>query len=413
MGLNKELQFEVSSRTHTCGEIRSSDIGKNVTLCGWVQKSRDLGSLKFIDLRDRYGITQLVFDSTSHPECFATAKKLKMEYVIRIIGTVRSRPDDALNTELSTGTIEVLVDSIEVLNESKTLPFMIENEVKASEELRFKYRYLDLRRSCLQKNLIIRDIAMQATREYLHANNFVDIETPHLFKSTPEGARDYLVPSRIHKGKFYALPQSPQLLKQILVIAGFDRYFQIVKCFRDEDQRANRQPEFTQIDIEMSFVDEKDVFKMAEGLFAYIFLKTIGVEIKKPFQIISFDEAYSKYGTDKPDLRFGLVLEDITQIFSTIEAKFIREIIDAGGDVVGFKLDKECNLSRKDIDNLTEEFKKSGGKGLIWIKYTEGEIKSSISKFLTDEINSKIKERLSLAEGETILLSAEKEKRAF
>jgi len=409
----KKLKFEISSRSHTCGELRQEDIDKDVVLCGWVQKTRDLGSLIFVDLRDRYGVTQLVFDSQTHPVCFLTAKKLRMEFVIKVNGRVRARPEDAQNIDKSTGSIEVLVESIDILNESKVLPFMIEDDVKASEELRFQNRFLDLRRNCLQHNLLIRDKAMIATREFLHENNFVDIETPQLFKSTPEGARDYLVPSRIHKGKFYALPQSPQLLKQILVIAGFDRYFQIVKCFRDEDQRANRQPEFTQIDIEMSFVDQDDVFKMTEGLFENIFFKTIGVEIRRPFPIISYDEAYSKYGTDKPDLRFDLELHDISEIFSSIELNFIRDVIDSGGSVVGFKLTEDCKLSRKGIDNLTEEFKTIGGKGLIWIKYIDGNIKSSISKFLNDNLNSQIIEKFSLNEGETILIASDAKDKIF
>lgn len=393
-------------RTHTCGELRSSDLGANVALNGWVSTTRDHGGIIFVDIRDRYGITQLTFNEETHPNVFEIARKLSMEDVISIQGEVRARKKGAINVAISTGEIEVEVVEMEILNETKPLPFLVSNRNSAAEELRLKYRYLELRTEDLQRFMSIRHKASQSVRNYLSSQNFMEIETPFLMKSTPEGARDYLVPSRIHKGRFYALPQSPQQYKQLLMIAGFDRYFQIVKCFRDEDLRANRQPEFTQIDIEMSFVDETDVLAASEGLVTQVFKEVIDVNLGAPFPTLSYEDALETYGTDKPDLRFDLPLIDFSVYaresdFRAFEsAECIKALVIKNGE----------GYSRKVIDQLSEfvkEYSAQEGKealeGLRWMRYKGDDLTGGISKFFSQNIRQQIIEEFGLVEGSLIL----------
>ena len=396
--------FKNLKRTHTCGELRKTHSGLRVKLNGWVNSWRNHGGLIFIDLRDRYGITQAVFKPDLVDEkTMELAGGLRSEYVIAISGTVSERPKGMENRDMATGEIEVVADKLVLLNESKTPPFEIEEQTNAAEELRLKYRYLDLRRKPLQDKIRIRHQATKAVRDYLDSVGFYEIETPLLIRSTPEGARDFIVPSRVNPGKFYALPQSPQLLKQILMISGFDRYFQIARCLRDEDLRADRQPEHSQIDMEMAFVTEDDVFSVIEGMMAYVFKKVLGVEIKTPFLRLKFEEAMRRYGTDKPDTRFEMEISDLTDILKDSGYKVFSETIKNGGKVAGlnFKSTKG-GLSRKQIDQLEEIAKKSGAKGLSWMaKTSEGSaslvgpaggkdgIKGSFIKFVdADEIEA-------------------------
>lgn len=353
-------------RTHTCGQLRTADVKSTVTLVGWVSSVRDHGGLIFIDLRDRYGITQVVFNPTKGKEFYDTAGQLRPEYVVAIQGIVSPRPEGTLNSNLDTGEIEVIADVLEILNRSETPPFEITDESNVSLELRLKHRYLDLRRSAMQKRLIFRHKVCQTIRECLDRLNFVDIETPVLTKSTPEGARDYLVPSRVNLGKFYALPQSPQLFKQILMVAGYDRYFQIVRCFRDEDLRAQRQPEFTQMDMEMSFVNEDDIMQVIEELVAAIFDKVLGKKITTPFPRLSYKEAMTSYGCDAPDLRFGMKIKDVSDIVQKSDFKVFSDTIKSGGQVRGMNVTGCGNFSRKDIDDLTTFVGQFGAKGLAW-----------------------------------------------
>jgi aspartyl-tRNA synthetase len=373
----------MNKRTHTCGELRTDHIGKSVTLNGWVNTVRWHGQVVFIDLRDRYGKTQLVFDTEDSKQNFETARKCSMEDVLSVTGVVQARNKKLVNPNIKTGEIEVIVSTIEILNEAAPLPFVIGDRETALEDLRLKHRYLELRTAELQGFLQLRHKTYQVTRQYLSENDFLEVETPLLMKSTPEGARDYLVPSRIHKGKFYALPQSPQTYKQLLMIAGFDRYFQIVKCFRDEDLRSDRQPEFTQIDIEMSFVDEADIHNMCEGLTNKIFKEVIDTELPKKYPVMSYSEAMRLYGTDKPDLRFGLELQDFTELFrnSNFEAFKYAELVN--GIVVKEVADK---YSRKIIDQLTDLVKQNGAKGLAWIKVSENMFTGGISKFINENM---------------------------
>jgi aspartyl-tRNA synthetase len=384
------MSFKI--RTHTCGELRENNIGEKVVLNGWVDRRRDLGALIFIWLRDRYGITQVVFsqsDTSAKPDInkdvYDLAKKLRNEFVISVEGTVRRRPDDAVNKELETGTIDVLADNLIILNEADTPPFAIKDDTDAFEDLRLKYRYLDLRRPALQKVLLLRHKMAQLVRRYFDENNFVEIETPVLMKSTPEGARDYLVPSRIHKGKFYALPQSPQQYKQLLMVSGFDRYFQIVKCFRDEDLRADRQPEFTQIDVEMSFVSQEQVFSMVEGLMKLLFKEIWNVDLSLPLKRLSYEDAMLKYGSDKPDLRFEMELHTLNEVFQKSEFKVFRDAIDSDGIVCGIVAQNSAAFSRSQIDGLTNFVKNLGAKGLVWFKVQFNGIDSPTSKFLSEE----------------------------
>lgn len=372
--MNRENSLTSWKRTHYAGALRSQNIGERVTLCGWVQRLRDLGQLLFLDLRDREGIVQVVFSPES-PELLNRAKQLRTEFVIGIKGIVRSRGEKAVNPQMPTGEIEVVAEELIVFSEARVPPFQISDPVSASEELRFRYRYLDLRRPSMQRNLRLRHEAALQTRLYLHRQGFLEIETPFLTKSTPEGARDYLVPSRIYKGKFYALPQSPQLFKQTLMIAGFDRYFQIVRCFRDEDLRADRQPEFTQIDIEMSFANEEDIFSLVEGLMVELFA-LIGEKISTPFPRLNYEECREKYGTDKPDLRNNLTIIDFSSLLDRASSALLKTAGEANYVLKGIVIPGGANLSRSQLEKSQQKAKAKGAKGLIWIK-GEGEIKSS------------------------------------
>ncbi|HEK86367.1 MAG TPA: aspartate--tRNA ligase [Candidatus Aminicenantes bacterium] len=370
------METEVWKRTRYGGELRSEDIGKEVTLTGWVQRVRDIGSLVFVDLRDRSGLIQLVADQET-PGILEEAKKLRSEYVIQIRGQVRRRQEEAINTQLPTGEVEVKIEHLKVLNTSRIPPFVISDPPQATEELRFKYRYLDLRRPSMQRNLILRHRAALETRNFLSEKGFLEIETPFLTKSTPEGARDYLVPSRIHHGKFYALPQSPQLFKQILMISGFDRYFQIVRCFRDEDLRADRQPEFTQIDIEMSFATREDIYELIEELMDRLFYLK-GEKINRPFIRLTYAEAIEKYGSDKPDLRDPVAIEDLTSVAAELGSEIISSVLEKGGVLKSLLVKGGRSFSRSRLDKLQEEAKTMGAGGLIWIKKAEGNLKSTL-----------------------------------
>ncbi len=400
-------------RTHTCGELRATDVGKIVTLNGWVDRRRDLGGLIFIDLRDKYGKTQIVFSPQHNIEAYQIAKELKSEYVISVTGKVERRPKGAENSSLPTGEIDVIVEEVQILSKSETLPFLIEDDINVSEELRLKYRYLDLRRPIMQSNLITRHKMSQIVRKYFDENNFLEIETSFLVKSTPEGARDFLVPSRIHPGKFYALPQSPQLYKQILMVAGFDRYFQIVKCFRDEDLRADRQPEFTQIDIEMSFVTEEDVFNIVEGLMVRLFKEIKGIEIPTPFPRITYKEAIERYGTDKPDLRFDLKIVNVTDIFRTTDFKIFKETIENGGIICGLNLQGCGNYSRKQIDELTTLAKNYGAGGLVHFKVENGQLDSPVARYFSKFSLEKLKERMNSKDGDLIILVSDQPQKVY
>ncbi|MCM8772036.1 MAG: aspartate--tRNA ligase [Candidatus Omnitrophica bacterium] len=380
-------------RTHTCGELNIKNVGQKVKLCGWVHSIRDHGNLKFIDLRDRYGVTQIVCSPMEvNEEVWEKLKEIKNEYVISLEGIVVKRPEETVNKKISTGEIEVKLVSFEILNYCKSLPFDVGSNEKISETLRLKYRYLDMRRESFQRNLIKRSDFVFAVREFLKDNNFVEIETPILTKSTPEGARDFIVPSRLNPGKFYALPQSPQLFKQILMIGGFDRYYQIAKCFRDEDLRADRQPEFTQIDIEMSFIDENDIISLVENLLKYSIEKTFEIKVDIPFRRIKYEEAIDKYGTDTPDLRMNVEFMDLTEIFKKSGVMILKEIIDKGGKIKGFFVKDGEKISLKDIEEYNDFVKNSGGNGIGWIKFKGEEIQSPFKKYLKEDILNDIRE---------------------
>jgi len=387
-------------RTHTCGELRKENTNESVNLNGWVNTVRLHGQVIFIDLRDRYGKTQIIFNSDDYSGDFEAVKKLSMEDVLSIKGTVQARGENAVNPNMSTGEIELMVETMELLSETAPLPFVITDRESALEDLRLKYRYLELRTDELQHNIIIRHKSYQAVRSYLSEKNFLEVETPILMKSTPEGARDFLVPSRLHHGKFYALPQSPQIYKQILMISGFDRYFQIVKCFRDEDFRADRQPEFTQIDIEMSFVDEEDIYSNMEGMTRHVFKEVIGTDLPDPFPRITYDEAMSKYGSDKPDTRYTLYLQDVKQFtdmsdFNAFKsAECVKAIVVPGG----------VKYSRKMIDELTDVVKTFKAKGLAWMKMDAGHLTGGISKFFEDNLQKEIKNATGMDDGDIIFM---------
>jgi aspartyl-tRNA synthetase len=395
--------FLFQKRTHTCGELNENDIDKIVILNGWVDRIRDLGGIIFVLIRDRYGKTQAVFDSSDNNALYQKALKLKNEYVVSIQGKVRLRPEKDRNSNMFTGGVEILATNLEILSESETPPIYVNIEEDISENLRLKYRYLDLRKERMQRNLILRHKVMKITRDTLSAEGFLEIETPYLTKSTPEGARDFLVPSRLKPGNFYALPQSPQLFKQLLMVSGFDKYFQIARCFRDEDFRADRQPEFTQIDIEQSFVEKEDIFALTEKLIKEIFEKSLnynGLEI--PFQKYTYDEVIKKYGSDKPDLRYGMEFIDLTTYFKNTETNFIKNGIDKGLILKGFIVpERSNNFSRKKFDDLTEFAKEQGSTGLIWIA-NDKEIRSNIKKAAAKEINILV-ERGIMKEGDVLL----------
>ncbi|MBT8382322.1 MAG: aspartate--tRNA ligase, partial [Ignavibacteria bacterium] len=392
-------------RTHTCGELRKINVGENIVLNGWVARRRDLGNLIFIWLRDRYGITQVVFEPV-YKDAYELAKKLRNEFVISVEGKVRIRPENAVNKELTTGEMDILVNKLEILNEAETPPFEIKNDTDAYEDLRLRYRYLDLRRPSLQKILLLRHKMYQVTRKYFDENSFTEIETPVLMKSTPEGARDYLVPSRIHKGKFYALPQSPQQYKQLLMVSGFDRYFQIVKCFRDEDLRADRQPEFTQIDVEISFTNREEVFKVVEGLMKNLFKEIWNVDLSLPIPRLTYDEAMMKYGSDKPDLRFDLQLQNLNGVFTGTEFKVFGEVLKSKGIVTGIAAPGCASFSRNQVDGLTQLVKDRGAKGLVWFKVGDGKLDSPTAKFLTDKEIYDLMNKLNAKQDDLILILA-------
>ncbi len=393
-------------RTHTCGELRISDDKRDVSLCGWNDSRRDHGGIIFIDIRDRYGKTQIVFEPSHDKKVHAVAEKLRREDVIQVKGRVRPRGKGLENPNLSTGEIEVLVDNIGILNKSETPPLEINDFKISTEEMRMKYRYLDLRRPVMQRNLAVRSNAMQAAREFLTRNGFLEIQTPMLVRSTPEGARDYVVPSRVHPGKFFSLPQSPQLYKQILMVAGFDRYFQLPICLRDEDLRQDRQPEHTQIDLEMSFVELEDLWTAWEGLLKHIFKKSIGVDVQLPFPRISYAESMLRFGTDKPDTRFRLELCDVSEEAKKSDYGIIKSIVEHDGIVKCIAPNIE--MSRKQIEDVTEFAVQNGAKGLSWIKYTKkGGFESSIVKYFDKKLLEKIIEKAKAKKGSTLLFVAD------
>jgi aspartyl-tRNA synthetase len=390
-------------RTHTCGELNIKDKGLDVTLSGWVQRSRDLGGMTFLDLRDRYGITQLVFNMETNSDLCKEARKLGREFVIQAKGIVTERSNK--NFKMPTGEIEITVEKLTVLNQSETPPFTIEDESDGGDELRMKYRYLDLRRNVMKKNLELRHAMAQESRKYLSHQEFIEIETPVLIKSTPEGARDFVVPSRMNQGQFYALPQSPQTFKQLLMVAGYDRYFQIVKCFRDEDLRADRQPEFTQIDCEMAFIEQEDILNTFEGLIKHLFLKILKVEFEGPFPRLTYDEAMNKYGNDKPDIRFGMRIRDLTDL---VKGKGFG-IFDNAEFIGGINANGCAAWSRKQLDELTAFVTKPqvGAKGLIWIKWNDDDTyKSSVDKFYSEEDLKKLMAKFGAKKGDLLLLLA-------
>ena len=391
-------------RSHTCGELREENIGEKVTLNGWVDTRRDLGGVIFIDLRDRYGITQIVFEPTYNESTHLEGSKLRSEFVVAVEGTVRKRPADTENKNLPTGMVDVMVDSLVLLNESKTPPFPIQNSNNVNEDIRLEYRYLDLRSKKMQQNLIMRSKMYNTVRNYFNESDFVEIETPYLMKSTPEGARDFLVPSRIHRGKFYALPQSPQTYKQLLMVSGFDKYFQIVKCFRDEDLRADRQPEFTQIDVEMSFVDQEDIFSMVEGLMVKLFKETKNYDIETPIKRISFNDAMEKYGSDKPDLRFNLEMKTLNDVFQKSEFRVFRDAIDNNGIITGLLAEDCGDYTRNQLDVITNYVKQLGAGGLIWMRVKEGGLEAPVAKFMTDEEKQGIIETLGAKPGDLVFI---------
>ncbi|MDR4496111.1 MAG: aspartate--tRNA ligase [Nitrospirales bacterium] len=389
-------------RTHHCGELKRSHVTQHVTLVGWVAGRRDHGGIIFIDLRDRYGLTQIVFDSEQNAQLHKQADRLRNEYVIEVTGVVTERPEGSANPHIPTGEIEIRTDSLIVLNEAKPLPFAIEDEVNATEFLRLKYRYLDLRRPHMQELLRLRSQVSYLVREYLHKQNFIEVETPILTKSTPEGARDYLVPSRVNPGDFFALPQSPQLFKQILMIGGTDRYYQIARCFRDEDLRLDRQPEFTQIDLEMSFVDREDIMNLTETMVRMVFRETKQIILPDPFPRLTFEEAMGRYGTDKPDLRFDLPLQSLNDFAKTCDFKVFRSMVESGGMVKALIIPGGATFTRNRIDNLIETAKEFGAKGLAWVKISgDGSLDSSIAKFLN---GSALREALPTSKPDDLLL---------
>jgi len=394
-------------RTLYCGDLRSSHAGSEVILMGWVHRRRDHGGVIFIDLRDREGIAQVVFNPEINPEIHTEAHKIRSEYVLAVKGKVRIRPEDMTNPSMKTGEIEVMADELEILNESKTPPFVLEDNADISENIRLKYRYLDLRRHQIQQNLIFRSKVAQETRNYLQKEGFIEVETPFLTKSTPEGARDYLVPSRVNPGTFFALPQSPQLFKQLLMVSGFDKYYQIVKCFRDEDLRADRQPEFTQIDMEMSFISEDDIISVNEGLMAHIFKECLNKELHVPFPRITYKEAIERYGKDNPDTRFTLELRDLTDILKDSDFGVFSEVAGSGGIIKAIKVEDGKRLSRKDLDELANYVSDFGAKGLAWARIKEKDWTSPIFKFLKPEEVQKVNKKMEAKAGDLILFVAD------
>lgn len=403
------MSNKTSMRSHKCGEPNSALLGKTITLCGWVRRRRDHGGLIFVDLADHTGITQVVFQPDQKAS-FAIGETLRSEYVIRVTGSLRARPEGTINPNLATGEVELLVDSAELLSQAQTPPFSILEDSDAKEDVRLKYRYLDLRRGPMQEILRLRHAICRSTRNYLDKNGFCEVETPILSKTTPEGARDFLVPSRMSPGYFYALPQSPQLFKQVLMCASLDRYYQIVRCFRDEDFRANRQPEFTQIDLEFSFINELDIQEAVEGLVCAIWSECAGITLKPPFLRMSYDEAMSRFGVDAPDMRFGLELVSLSSAFAKTEFSAFRDVLAANGQISAVLLKDAGDVSRKDFDDLQEFVKIYGAKGLAWIRFEADGIKSPISKFLSAENIAEIKKSLNAEAGDVAFLVADQQK---
>ena len=401
-------------RTHTCGELRVKNVGEDVSLCGWISKSRDLGGLHFIDLRDRYGKTQIVFNEDINPKAFNRVKKLGLEDVIGISGIVVNRPKDACNSEILTGGIDVEVTELFIFNESEPPPFDINDRSSASEDHRLKFRYLELRTEELKDNMLIRHKAAIQVRNFMNEREFIEIETPILMKSTPEGARDFVVPSRLHHGRFYALPQSPQTYKQLLMVSGLDRYFQIVKCFRDEDFRSDRQPEFTQIDIEMSFVDQEDIIALGTDLTRAIWQSVINIELPQVFPELTYNQAMEKYGTDKPDTRYGLELVELKSYFQQSDFNAFKSIIENGGRVKGIICTNASSFSRKVIDELTAYLKQyHNAKGLAWMKCIGGKFEGGISKFFDDNLQASMITELKIKEDQIIFMAADNPKTLF
>lgn len=397
-------------RTHYCGDLRASDIGNEVILMGWALRRRDHGGLIFIDLRDREGIAQIVFDPEVNAPAHSVAESVRSEFVLAVKGKVIPRPEGTVNPNMKTGEVEIQVLECKLLNRSKPLPFMLDEHTDVNENIRLKYRYLDLRRPQLQHNLILRSKVAQLTRSYLSDNGFIELETPFLTKSTPEGARDFLVPSRINQGHFYALPQSPQIFKQILMISGFDRYFQVVRCFRDEDLRADRQPEFTQIDCEMSFIDREDIITVMEGLIAKIFRETKSIDIQLPVERITYADAIARFGVDNPDMRFGMELCDLTGLVKDSGFKVFADVASKGGIIKGLNAKGCARFSRKDIDDLTEFVKIYGAKGLAYVKIENGEWHSPIAKFFTADEIVAMNTSFGAEEGDLLFFVADKPK---
>ena len=402
----------IFKRTHMCGDLRKENIGEKVVLNGWIQKRRNLGGLIFCDVRDKTGITQVVFNDKIPQELFERAYKLRSEYVVGIKGEVLER--ESKNMELPTGEIEVFADDLIIYSEADTPPIYIKDDDNVDDNLRLKYRYLDLRKKKMQDNLTFRHNLVKLTRDYFSENGFTEVETPMLIKSTPEGARDYLVPSRVNNGKFYALPQSPQMFKQLLMVGGTDRYMQVVKCFRDEDLRADRQPEFTQIDLEMSFVDVDDVIEIQEGYLKRVFREMKGVDIETPFPRITYDEAMERYGSDKPDTRVGFELNDITGLVKNCDFKVFTDAIAAGGSVRGICITGAADkYTRKKIDKLTEAVRSYGAKGMVWMKVNDSEVTSSVNKFFSQEQLQEIADAMKAESGDLILIVSDKNKVVF
>jgi len=390
-------------RTHTCGELRATHVGQTVTLMGWAFRRRDHGGLIFVDLRDREGLTQCVFNPATSGEAHSTAQEVRSEFVLAVQGTVQRRPPGTENPKLPTGEVEVQVSRLKILNESKPLPFPLEDEGTVDEAVRLKYRYLDMRRPQVYRNFVIRDRICRAVRDYLHGQGFLEVETPFLTRSTPEGARDFLVPSRLSRGHFYALPQSPQLFKQLLMVGGFERYFQIVRCFRDEDLRKDRQPEFTQIDIETSFLDRDEFLPIVEGMLVEVFKRVGGIDLPAPFPRLAYDEAIARFGSDKPDLRYGLELSDCSDLFKAAEFQAFAQVVAAGGAVKGLRVPGGGGMSRKDLDNLTETAKGLGAKGLVWVKVNPDGLQSPVARLL-EPLKAALLPRLAAAPGDLLLL---------
>ena len=397
-------------RTHNCGALRRENVGEEVCLMGWVNRSRDHGGVIFVDLRDRWGITQVVFDPTIDPELFSIGERLRNEYVIAIRGTVRLRPPDNENPDLPTGDIEVLTKKTKVLNTSETLPIYVNEEGDEDERVRLRYRYLDLRRTRMQRNLIFRSSVSRIIRDYMYSHDFVEIDTPVLSKSTPEGARDFLVPSRLIHGSFYALPQSPQLFKQILMAAGYEKYFQIVKCYRDEDLRADRQPEHTQLDLEMSFIREDHIYSLIEGLIEKVFKDAFNVDITIPFPRLTYQEAIFRYGTDKPDMRCDMPVTEITEVIRGSEFKVFESVIQNGGSVRGFTIPGGAAFSRKELDDLIAYSQKLGSSGLVWMRVKSGSVDSPVAKFFKESQLNSICEAMNAKDGDLLTFIAGQEK---